>query len=181
MDVPTRIGLGGTALFTLVGIAQPILTWYVAGPIMTICALVAAWGFWPILLDPPWPAFARKVPLHAAAIQTYEAAERAGALDLTTSPNSSPETKLDHFKMLLMVDDDAKLYGIKPPSTKSRLIPKQELTGELYPFPGERSDLNKLLAPKEVAYSNVTISRRNLRHIIKKYLTEYVPEAKAGN
>jgi hypothetical protein len=45
MDVSTRVGLGGTAFFTLAGIAQPLVTWWVSGPIMAVCAGVAAWGF----------------------------------------------------------------------------------------------------------------------------------------
>jgi hypothetical protein len=48
MDIPTRIGLGGTALFTLAGVGAPIFTWWVSGPIMAACALVAGWGFWPV-------------------------------------------------------------------------------------------------------------------------------------
>jgi hypothetical protein len=49
MDSPTRIGLGGTALFTLAGIGAPLFGWYISGPIMAVCAGVAAWGFWPII------------------------------------------------------------------------------------------------------------------------------------
>lgn len=49
MDIPTRIGLGGTALFTLAGVGAPIVSWWVSGPIMVACAVVAAWGFWPLV------------------------------------------------------------------------------------------------------------------------------------
>jgi hypothetical protein len=49
MEMETRIGLGGTALGTLAGFGQPLLGWWVSGPIMGICAVVAAWGFWPII------------------------------------------------------------------------------------------------------------------------------------
>jgi hypothetical protein len=51
MDTPTRIGLGGSALFTLAGLGAPIFTWWVSGPIMALCAAVAAWGFWPVAFE----------------------------------------------------------------------------------------------------------------------------------
>jgi hypothetical protein len=77
-----------------------------------------------------------------------------------------------------MVDDGTELFGVKSPSTQSRPIPKKELSGELYPFEGEVSNLYQLLAPNEIAYSNVFIRRSNLRRLIKKYLTEYVAQAR---
>jgi hypothetical protein len=49
MDVPTRVGLGGTALFTLAGVGAPIVTWWVSAPIMAACAGVAVWGFLPLI------------------------------------------------------------------------------------------------------------------------------------
>jgi hypothetical protein len=49
MDTGIRVGLGGTALFTLAGVGAPILTWWVSGPIMAVCVGVAGWGFWPLL------------------------------------------------------------------------------------------------------------------------------------
>ena len=54
MDTPTRIGLGGTALFTLAGVGAPILSWWISGPIMAVCALVAGWGFWPVVKGLKW-------------------------------------------------------------------------------------------------------------------------------
>jgi hypothetical protein len=54
MDISTRIGLGGTALFTLAGVGAPIFTWWVSGPIMAVCALVAGWGFWPLFGGLKW-------------------------------------------------------------------------------------------------------------------------------
>jgi hypothetical protein len=51
LDASTRIGLGGTALFTLAGLGMPILGWEISGPIMVVCALVAGWGCWPLLRE----------------------------------------------------------------------------------------------------------------------------------
>jgi hypothetical protein len=53
MDNPTRIGLGGTALFTVAGSVQPLFGWWVSGPIMAVCAAIAGWGLWPLVLDVP--------------------------------------------------------------------------------------------------------------------------------
>jgi hypothetical protein len=51
MDVPTRVGMGGTALFTLAGLSAPLFSWWVSAPIMASCAGVALWGFWPALVS----------------------------------------------------------------------------------------------------------------------------------
>jgi hypothetical protein len=49
MEMQTRIGLGGTALGMLAGLGQPLLGWWISGPIMGMCAVVAAWGFLPVI------------------------------------------------------------------------------------------------------------------------------------
>ena len=183
MDVSTRIGLGGTALFTLAGLGAPIFTWWVSGPIMAVCAVVAGWGFWPLVSSAPlgWPFGRAMVPFHDAARAVYEAAEKAGVIDLMISQSMAPDARLNHFKLLLMVDDSVRLYGAKPPSTKSILIPKDELSGghELYPADGDVSEIWHLFPHEHPpAYVRVAVPRRDLRRVIKKYLTEYVAQAK---
>jgi hypothetical protein len=124
------------------------------------------------------PSFLR-IPLHIAARRVYEAAEKAGVVDLILSPTSSPDSKLQHFKMLMFVDDRVRLFGAKPPSTKSRLIPKNEFAGhEIYPPEGEVSRLDSVYPNEPPAYVNVTVPRSDLARIIKIYLDEYVTEAK---
>jgi hypothetical protein len=49
MDNPTRVGLGGAALFTLAAIAAPIVSWWVSGPIMAVCGAIAFWGLSPLV------------------------------------------------------------------------------------------------------------------------------------
>jgi hypothetical protein len=51
MEIQTRIGLGGTAFFTVAGLASPIVSWWVAAPIMLACVVVAGWGFWPAVSE----------------------------------------------------------------------------------------------------------------------------------
>ena len=167
-------------MFTLAGLSSPIVTWWVSGPIMAACAAVAGWGFWPLVREHvTLPGTLTMMPLHEAARRVYEAVEKAGVLDLTTSPSSAPETKLTHFKLLFVVEDDVELFGIKPPSTKSRLIPKNELHGELYPADGDVSQLGHVASGgPDATYVNVTVRRSDVRRMIKKYLSEYVSQAR---
>jgi hypothetical protein len=177
MDIPTRVGLGGTALFTVAGLSQPLFGWWISGPLMAPCGLVAGWGFWPLIED-NLPSF-WNVPFDDAARRVYEAAEKADALDVMVSSTSRAADKLNSFKMLLLVDARVRLFGAEPPSTQSRLIPKEGLCRELYPSEKTPNALDHLIpADHPPAFMNVTIPRTDLRRIIKIYLTEYVDEAK---
>jgi hypothetical protein len=177
VDIQTRTDLGWVALFSLPGtvVALPFVPWWISALIAAACAVFACWAFWPKL---PLRVFSQRIPLHVAARHVYEAVERAEDLDLTIPSSSSPETKLNHFKFALMVDGGTELFGVKPPSTQSRPIPKKELSGGLSPAVGEVSNLYRPSAPNEIAYSNVTISRSDLRRITKRYLTDYADEAR---
>jgi hypothetical protein len=150
--------------------------------ISALCVLVSVVLWLHLLFQtslPSWPIFNRQIPFHVAARRVYEATEKANALDLMVSPTSKPEDKLNHFKMLLLVDDRVRLFGARPPSTKSRLIPKDELKREIYPAEGDVSQLNDLWpAEHPPAFVDVTIPRKDLRRIIKIYLDEYVREVK---
>lgn len=118
-----------------------------------------------------------QIPLHVAARQIYEAAEKAGVLDLTLSSSSPPEAKLSHFKILIMLETE--IFGVKPPSTQSMPIPKSELRGELFPVDGNVSEIGHIASPgPNSTYINVTVRRHDVKRLIKKYLTEYVEEAK---
>ncbi len=118
-----------------------------------------------------------RIPLHVAARRVYEAAEKANVLDFLISSNDSAAKKLSHLKMLIMVDDRVRLFAIKPPSTKPRLLSKSERTGELYPSDDDNSELH-LVTGGDPEYVNATIPRSDLRSAIKTYLAEYVDETK---
>jgi hypothetical protein len=176
MDNPTRIGLGGTALFTLAGVGAPVLTWYVSAPIMALCAGVSVWGFWPVLSHPRiprWP-FGR-VPIQDAALELYESAEAADALEFFIADGPNPTYKLETFKYVMMVDDEAVLKGKKPPSRKSLPIPSEELRGSLMPV--ENTNQLNHTAPHRVAYTDVTIGRNDLNRIKKQWPIEAKKEA----
>jgi hypothetical protein len=169
MDIPTRIGLGGTALFTLAGLVGPIVGWWLSGSIMAGCALVAVWGFWPLAQKSShiqaWPI--GHVPLHVAARMVYEAAEKANHPVIKNS-SISPESKLNYFKVSFMVDDETEIFGVKPPSTKSRPIRKADRRG-LWPVLGEVSQLEDLGHPE---YVDVTVRRKDLRRIINDVIAQ---------
>jgi hypothetical protein len=106
----------------------------------------------------------------------YEAAEKAGILHLTTGENVSADAKLNHFKLLFIVDDETRVFGIKPPSTRIRLLPKEELRKDMYPAEG---DVSKLVYqwPRggdlaDVAYTDVAIRRKDLRRVICQVVWE---------
>ncbi len=52
MESQTRIGIGASAFFTVAGFAGPLVSWWVAAPIMIACFGVAGWGFWPVISTP---------------------------------------------------------------------------------------------------------------------------------
>ncbi len=164
-------------MFTLAGLGGPVFGWMIAGPIMALCALVAVWGFWPVLLETRrfslvWPM--AYVPLHIAARRAYEAVEKAGVVDNALSSTISAEAKLTHFKYLFMIDSKTKVFGVRPPSTRSRLIPKSDLQGhDLYPADGEVSRLDNLFpSGADPAYISVAVRRGDLARVIKEYISE---------
>jgi hypothetical protein len=108
------------------------------------------------------------VPLQAAARIAYEAVEEAG---ITTSvvgvPYSSPDVALDHFKYVLLLSL-VELIGVRPPSSKPRLIAHEEIAG-LRPVSGE-SILKYRIASAGTAYVDVTIRRRALMNAIYNHI-----------
>lgn len=166
MDTPTRIGLGGTALFTLAGAAASIVPWSVSAPLMAIFAIVAAWGFLPIARNQRWPSFGM-ISLNDAARVGYETAEKHGFLDLVSSTSeANPLTKLEWFSYSYMTDDNVAFYGKRLPSTKSRLIDRNELR-HLRPINGT-SRLVSDFASQRTTFADVKISRRDMRKHLKR-------------
>jgi hypothetical protein len=44
-----KISIGATAMAAIAGITAPLFGWWLNGPIIAICAIVAAWGIWPLI------------------------------------------------------------------------------------------------------------------------------------
>jgi hypothetical protein len=60
-----------------------------------------------------------------------------------------------------LVDEKVELFGVRPPSTKSRPIPKSELTDDLYPAEGGVEQLNNHISDEPI-YRNVTVRHAHL-------------------
>ena len=103
MDTPTRIGLGGTAFFTVAGIAAPVVSWRVSGPVMLACATVAAWGFWPLV--PKLKSRGERAPL-------WKAVEHVrGAINDRNSKDAYPAARTALRQAAL--DGHVRIFGHK--------------------------------------------------------------------
>jgi hypothetical protein len=107
----------------------------------------------------PW----NRVLIQDAAQQAYEAAERAEVLEYFILDGPSPLYRLETFKHVFLVDDEAVLYGAKPPSTVVRPIPREEYN-QLHPIEGT-NQLSFLGTRDVVAYTDVTVSAKDLARI----------------
>jgi hypothetical protein len=171
VDRNTKIGIGAGAAFALLGALGSITSnWWAYGPIMAGCAFVAAWGLWPEKGTLHLPLLSgRYVALEEAALRIYEEdEEKSIEWSMAASGAVSPEAKLTHFKYVLLTLDDVTLYGVQPPSTKMREIPRDERR-HLHPV----DDVANGLADggsRKARYINVSIRRKDLRKAINTYL-----------
>jgi hypothetical protein len=130
-----------------------------------VLSVIYAARFWGL---PYLRSFSDKIPIEEAARLAYEAAERANALDLVDSSTLEPSRKLDHFKFAMLVDNEINLHGKRPPSTQSLPITREELS-ELYPVTG-LNQLNYRTPFNRVAFTDVMISRKDLRALVRRYV-----------
>src|SRR4051794_35134271 len=49
VDTQTRIGIGASAALGIIGTIFPMIGLWIAGPLMTICGIIAIWGLWPLI------------------------------------------------------------------------------------------------------------------------------------
>jgi hypothetical protein len=114
-----------------------------------------------------WPV-GRKILFHDAARLAYEAMERTGLDDMTSTDYSSPEVNLNHFKYVFLSaarDGKIRLYGKRPPSTQSLQIPVDLISG-LKPR-DSTSNLMSLSAASPLTFQEVTISKHDLKRLIR--------------
>jgi len=98
LDTQTRIGVGFAAAFVLIGWLGPMITWWVAGPLMVGCAGVAIWGFWPLvsLVASVGLPFGY-VPLEQAAGKLFGQMQGTAAAELARRSSDSPAEILNWF------------------------------------------------------------------------------------
>jgi hypothetical protein len=133
MDDQTRIGVGATAAFTIVGILAPMITWWVAGPLMGICGAIVLWGFWPaVRLIPSVGIPLGYVPLPKAAARLYGSMRGTEAAEFAERSGKSPDEVLDWYAYWMMLHG-IRMFGKKPPSPVLEEIPNIEIaSGHLH-------------------------------------------------
>src|SRR5260370_1008383 len=109
-----------------------------------------------------WPEL-ELLPILKAAGIAFEAAEEVGIEELVSSHSQSAAQKLSHLVSSILVHDYP-LRGKKPPSTISRLIPKDELS-RLHHVIGTNS-IRSDFASTPLQYDDVTIIRADLNDYI---------------
>lgn len=115
-----------------------------------------------------WPA---EIPLVDAARRLYEAAEAASVLNFFVLKTDSPEEKLSHLKMLLMIDERVEVLGARPPSTQVRPITKTELIDELYPAKGNINEIVGLTSDEPI-FVDVAVKHATLIQFIEVSIAE---------
>jgi hypothetical protein len=110
---------------------------------------------------------AANVSLHDAGVRLYEAAEEHGFLEFLFGLQYSSDKKIEHVKNQLIVDDRVSLSGIRPPSTKSRAIPPDELEFDM--FPGDGSTIIDMHS-NEIVWCDVSLPERDLNVVIADYI-----------
>ena len=90
MDISTRIGLGGSALFTVASFSQPLFGWWVAGPAMAFSAAVAVWGFWPLRPKRIWPFnYDNPIEFHYTISSLLNRLKSGGNATVRTTPRDT--------------------------------------------------------------------------------------------
>jgi hypothetical protein len=160
MDNQTRGGLGGTALGILAAFGQPLIGWWVSGPIMGICAVVAAWGFWPIVSNFSWPWETADISLFAAVTEAYGSTRGTSVSEMAEHTSDSPL-----FWYIYYFDGVAKIpiYGNLRFSPKRERVELNNYTPELI---GNRIILKERYGNK--IWENLCVKRSDLKVAFKR-------------
>jgi hypothetical protein len=126
MHNQTQIGIGATALFALISLLmitdKPLLGWRVGGTLMAFCALVALWGFWPIV-SPKSLASIWRVPLRNALQICFEASQSS-----VVGPFVSAEYDTEHERFSFMLSSlqahRVPMFGREQGSRIAREVPQ---------------------------------------------------------
>jgi hypothetical protein len=153
------------ALGILAGFAAPLLTWWVSGPIMAVCAVVAAWGFWPLIRKPRFDFFDRNISLRDAATRLYEAVRGTDiGREFERRPEATEDEVLD--RAALHIIEHVPIEAKHPPSTRweplsvaerNKLMPRGGATG-LGSIEGD-----------DVIYTEPRLQRKDLWPLIRDY------------
>jgi hypothetical protein len=131
MDNQTKIGIGATAVFALAGIAALALnSWWASGLIMVLCAVVAAWCFWPLVKAGGWSV--GYIPLGEAAAKLYGQTRNSGVASFAEGTGlGTPDDILDWYGYW-MASHGVRIFGRRNPSPNRELVPKGEIGKRLH-------------------------------------------------
>jgi hypothetical protein len=160
MEIQTRFGLGGTAFFTVAGSVQPLFGWWVSGPLMVICAMVAVWGFWPIVSNFRWPWKTADISLFDAVKEAYGSTRGTSVSEMAEYRSDSPL-----FWYVYYFDVVAKIpiYGTLRFSPKRERVELNNYTPELI---GNKIILKEVYGNKIL--ENLCVKRSDLKVAFKR-------------
>jgi hypothetical protein len=163
IDDPTKIGIGAMALGILATFAEPILTWSVSGPIMLVCAVVAVWGFSPLLRRPLFSRFGRTISLRDAAAKLYGEMRGTDIGRLMEGHSGAPNI-LDNAANHIL--EHVTLEVKRPPSTKWETLPRAEASQLM--ACDDATGLRPILV-NEAIYAEPRLRRKDLRRLIREF------------
>jgi hypothetical protein len=131
MDNQTKIGIGATAGFALAGIAALVFnSWWVSGPTMVVCALVALWGLWPLVKGGGWSV--GYIPLGQATARLYGQTRNSELASFAeVSGLGSPDDIRDCYGYWV-ANHGVRIFGRRNPSPNRELVPKGQIGKRLY-------------------------------------------------
>jgi hypothetical protein len=163
MDIQTRLGWGATALFTLVSVTQPLVSWYISYTIMILCAAIAAWGFWPlikIINVMGWPFLIGFITSELATAKLYGKMRGTVIAKVAEREAKTPDD-IQNWYAQWMVNRGINIYGKKPPSNVLELIPKHIIKEELYFEGGARRLMNRCYTNR-VVFDALSVKRLDI-------------------
>src|SRR5260370_32513892 len=162
IEPQTRIGIGAAAVFAYVTWLP--FVWWISGPIMVLCAMTAAWGFWPVFCDVRFPSFCRTISLRDASRKLYEELEGTDyRREYDRDPNATEDDILDRVAAHFL--DGATLEARRPLSTKwERLAPAQQ---EKLMSRGGATGLGSLEGD-DIAFTEPRLRRKDFRRGLRE-------------
>jgi hypothetical protein len=157
LDRQTRIGSGAAAAFCIVGIVFPMITWWIAVPLMAICGIIAIWGLSPLVpsifqIGLPFGY----APLDHAAAKLYGQMQGTAAAEFAQRSSNSPSEILNWFAYW-MVLKGIRVFGRMPPSPVMQEIPGAEIKSRLHFNDGARVLIDN--CKSDPIFTNLAVKR----------------------
>lgn len=147
--------------------------WLVQYGFLALLTGLALWLFWPELEERLLGS--KMMLVDEAARIAYEAAEKAGGLDLVSMTGDKADEKLSYFRYAFLLWPEFTVFGAEPPSQAMKPIPRN-IYNQLRPIDGHANSLG-LAREREPRYVNVSVKRGDLRRGIKKHMPGIAEES----